>query len=790
MERYIPATDKRQPASNNSKLDVQDWFFLCVNHWKWFALSLLISMGGAVLYLKMTPKVYTRTTSILIKAKDDSGNASEQQLKELGIMQNSSNITNEILSLQNTVVAREIVRRLNLEINYLHENSFHDEVLYGIDRPISVIFTELNDNETASLSVTSTSDSTVTLSDLRRNDKAYETIIEMKLGESRKTPCGNITVLPTPYYKDGRVKITRSGIDDAANSVKKRISAQLRDKNSTIIDISYRDVSIARAEDVLNTLVSVYNENWIKDRNQITVSTNEFIKDRLEVIEQELGSVEQDISNYKSENLMPDVQQVGSLAMTQANTAEQESNTLSNQIYMVRYIRSYLMDGRHENQLLPSNSGVGSSTIGRQIEEYNEILLRRNNHLANSSLQNPLVMDLNQHLATLRHTIIQSLDNELAILNVQQQNIRSNYDHAVAKIASNPQQAKYLLSVERQQKVKESLYLFLLQKREENELSQAFTAYNTRLIEPPHGSMAPTEPIGSVILFYAFCFGLGLPICILFGKEYFNTSVRRRDDLKNLRIPFIGEIPFVDKRKKVQWPTKSVKQKAVSPHILVEKENRDLINEAFRVVRTNLEFVLGFEDSHRVIMLTSINPGSGKTFITANLSNALGIKDKKVLAIDLDLRKGTLSEYVDSPQHGVSNYLSGQEADYRKLVIRQNCVDILPCGTLPPNPTELLFVPRFQQMMEEVRQEYDYVFVDCPPVEIVADAAIVNRYADQTLFIIRAGMFERNLLSDVESWYDEKRYNNLSIILNATKGFSGYYRHHKYGYSHGNGYVK
>ena len=181
-------------------------------------------------------------------------------------------------------------------------------------------------------------------------------------------------------------------------------------------------------------------------------------------------------------------------------------------------------------------------------------------------------------------------------------------------------------------------------------------------------------------------------------------------------------------------------------------------------------------------MLTSINPGSGKTFITANLSNALGIKDKKVLAIDLDLRKGSLSEYADNPQYGISNYLSGQETDYRKLIVSQEFIDILPCGTLPPNPTELLFIPRFQEMMEEVRKEYDYVFIDCPPVEIVADATIINRYVDQTLFIVRAGMLDKKFLSDIEQWYDEKKYKSLSIILNATDHTWGYYGPHKYGY--------
>lgn len=789
MERFHLKTDSQQNFVGN-KLRLQDYFFLCISHWPWFVISLLITMGGAVLHLKKTPKIYTRTASILIKP-NDSGFGSEQQLKELGIMQSPSNVTNEILSLQTTPIAKEIVNLLNLEVNYLHEGTFHDEVIYGIHNPVTILFEDLNDNETAFLYITLNADSSLVLSDMRRNNEVFDNNVTMKLGETKQTPIGNITVLPSLYYKHGmtdRIKVSRSTVDAVAGSVKGRISVRLRNNNSTILDISYTDVSIPRAEDVLNALITVYNENWVKDRNQITVSTNDFIKERLGVIEQELGHVEQNISNYKSEHLVPDIQQVGSMAISQASAAEQESNTLSNQIYMVRYIRSYLLDGRHENQLLPSNSGIGSSTIGGQIEEYNKILLQRNNHLANSSLQNPLVMDLDQHLATLRRSIIQSLDNELAILMTQQKNIRADYNQAIAKIASNPQQAKYLLSVERQQKVKESLYLFLLQKREENELSQAFTAYNTRLIEPPHGSMAPTSPVENTILFYAFCLGLVFPAFILIGKEVLNTSIRNRKDLEVINVPFVGEIPLSQAGQKGFHLFK--KNRVEEPlEILITDKNRNLMNEAFRVVRTNLEFILGFNDNHhRIIMQTSINPGSGKTFITANLAVAMGIKNKKVLAIDLDLRKASLSKYVKSPHRGISNYLSGQEDDYKSLIVSQNGIDFLPCGTLPPNPSELLFSSRFQQLMEEVREMYDYVFIDCPPVEIVADAAIISHYADLTLFIIRAKMLDRSFLADIERWYNEKKYKNLSIILNATETLSGYYGYHKYGYYYGKNY--
>ncbi len=776
---------QQQPtASTGSKFNIKNYFFLCLSGWIWFVLSLAVTFGCAWLYLKKTPNVYTRTTSILIK--QERRNNTENPLQELGIMQGTANVTNEMLSLNAYEVALKVVQRLNLDVNYWHKGMFHDEVVYGLSLPITLRFEELNDNEGASLHLVLKADSTVVLSELKRGGRVYDGIIVTKLGRRVTTKLGKIAILPSPYYRRGttdEMDVRRMPVGSAANSVRGRISANLQDKMSTIIDIRYSDMSVARAEDVLNTLVSVYSENWVKDRNQVAVSTNDFIKERLDVIEQELGNVDQDISSYKSEHLVPDVQQMGSMAMSQANAAEQQSIAIDNQIYMIRYIRNYLSDGQHDDRLLPSNTGIGSSTIGRQIDEYNEVLLTRNNHLANSSLQNPLVIDLDQQLATMRISIIQSLDNELAILREQRRNISFTHSNAVSAIATNPKQAKYLLSVERQQKVKESLYLFLLQKREENELSQAFTAYNTRLIEPPHGSMTPSYPVPRSVYLYAFCFGMGLPAVFFFAKEVLSTSVRSRKDLANLQTPYVGDIPLVVNHEKSQTSTgkKDKKNKEV-PEVVVMENSRNSINEAFRVIRTNLEFVMGFDTDHHIIMLTSLFPNAGKTFITANLATTLAIKGKRVIAVDLDLRKGSLSEYVNKPKHGISNYLSGQEADYHNLIAQLGKVDVMPCGTLPPNPTELLFVPKFQKMMEEMREQYDYVFIDCPPVEIVADASIINIHADMTLFVVRAMMTDLSVLPEIDRWYNEKRYKNLSVILNGTASGVGYYKYGRYGY--------
>lgn len=295
--------------------------------------------------------------------------------------------------------------------------------------------------------------------------------------------------------------------------------------------------------------------------------------------------------------------------------------------------------------------------------------------------------------------------------------------------------------------------------------------------------MIPTAPVKKNILLVAFALGLLIPVVIIFMKENMNTVVRGRKDLENLTIPFVGEIPLAFRKKK-RFSRKAQEQKTA---VVVKEKSRNVINEAFRVVRTNLEFMQNKESECHVIMITSANPGSGKTFISFNLATSLGIKGKRIIAIDLDLRKGSLSQYAGSPEKGISDYLAGDVKNIKEVITKpfeDAKIDLIPVGTVPPNPTELLFSERLEQLMVDLRKEYDYIFIDCPPVEIVADAAIISKLADMTLFIVRAGLLDRSMLPEIEKFYTDKKYKNMSLILNGTDGGSGRYGY-KYGYKYG-----
>ena len=780
-----------KPKQTDDFIRIQDLFYLCVSKWYWFVISLAVTISVAVIYLLTTPPVYTRSASLLIK-EDSKGNSVSDAAGVLGdidLFQTSTNVNNEMQSLQSPAAMLDVVKRLHLDVCYHTDGRFYKKVLYGKSCPYTVSFNDLRDNESVDFTINPSEKGQVVLTDFSRDGEDLDGEVTATLNDTTDTPVGKLIVMVAvdSVTYESPVYVSRIGYQDATGDYASNLSVSLNDEKSTVINLSFKDVCIQRAEDVLNTVIAIYNENWIKDKNQIAVSTSQFISDRLGVIEQELGNVDENISSYKSEHLLPDVQAAASMYMAQSSETNAQILALNTQLSMARYIRNYLTNATSKNQLLPANSGIESPGIEQQIANYNTAQLRRNDLVANSSEKNPLVVDMDQSLENMRHAIITSIDNHITTLNTQLRSLRQSEQQTTARIAANPTQGKYLLSVERQQKVKEALYLFLLQKREENELSQAFTAYNTRIITPPTGSMKPTSPVKKNIALVAFALGILIPIVIIFIRENMNTKVRGRKDLESLSVPFVGEIPLAGSGKKK-------KSEHTAKEIVIHQGKRDIVNEAFRVLRTNLEFILDAkEDKDRasVTLITSFNPGSGKTFLTMNTAATFAMKGKRVLVVDGDLRHGSASAYVGTPKKGLSDYLGKRENNVEDLIVEKENYPglfVLPVGTIPPNPTELLAEPRLAELMEKMRSRFDYILIDCPPVDIVADTQIIEKLADRTVFIVRAGLLERDMLPQLQSDYDGKRFKNMALVLNGTLGGSSRYGYgYRYGYKYGYG---
>ena len=768
---------------------IQDLWSMFVPQWYWFAISLFITLTIAVLYLLSTPPIYTRTAAILVKdnSKSSSSTSAMNDFSDLGIFKSNTNINNELLTLKSPTLMTEVVNRLGLNETFTIRKGLKNVDLYKVS-PVTITFCDKIEVP-LSFTIKFSSKEAFAISELEISGEDIGETLSAQMGDSIQTSAGIMIVSPTQEFTDvfigTSIRYVRGSVRAAVDTYSNALVAELGNEDATIINLSINDTSIRKAEDILNTLIEVYNENWIRDKNQIAVSTSQFISDRLGVIESELGHVDENISSYKSEHLLPDVQAASSLYMAQSAENNKELSTLNNQLSTAQYIRREL-NTKQLDQTLPANSGIVSANIETQISEYNNLVLDRNRLIANSSEKNPLVKNMASSLQSMQRTIIQSVDNLIVSLNTQIRSLRRQEEATTNRLASNPNQAKYLLSVERQQKVKEELYLYLLQKREENELSQAFTAYNTRLITAPRGSMFPTAPRKMNILLVAFAVGLLVPAVGIFMKENMNTKVRGRKDLENLSIPFIGEIPQYSGTKKKWWEFKHRKRQDMKI-IVVNEGNRNIINEAFRVLRSNMDFMASKDNNQHVFVLTSFNPGSGKSFLAINIAISFAIKKKKILVIDGDLRHRTVSSYVDSPNKGLSDYLNNQIEDWKEIIVSYKGytnLHILPIGTIPPNPTELLEDSKLSMLIETLRPEYDYIFIDCPPVDIVADAQIIEKWADRTIFVVRSGLLDRSMLSELENMYTGKRFKNLSMILNGTESTGGRYGY-RYGYHYG-----
>lgn len=788
------------PGQSKNVLRIKDFLYLCLVNWYWFVISVAVCMCIGYVMVKRSTPIYQKTASILIKTDSHGRSVSTNMamFEDLGINAGSTHLYDELAILRSPDLMRDVVRKLNLEIAYTVDGRFRSRQLYGSELPVQVQMPNIAEDDYASFDLKLGKNGDFTMSNMTYNGKVLNhQPIQGKIGTTVKTPLGNIEVTPAKDYDKNpfeEIHVSHNTVKGTAAGLVGGLNVEDDKDGCNLVIMTFTDMSPERASDVLTQLIASYNDRWMRDKRTLADNSSKFIDERVQLLQNELGSVDNDISSFKSANLVPDLDAAASMYMSQASQASMALKDLRNQEYMAKYIRNYLRNAENHNQLLPANAGLANSSISSQIAQYNTKILERNSLVSQSSATNPLVADIDQSISAMRGALIASIDNEIMSLGEQIRSQEGLGGSATSKIASNPKQAKYLLSVERQQKVKESLYLYLLQKREENQLNQAFTSYNTRIVREADGSNAPIAPNTGNIYLTAFCIGLAIPALLLFQREMSVHTVRGRRDLKGMKIPFAGELPLHSKQQKLRRVHPS--NKDPKPKVVVKENSRNSINEAFRVLRTNIEFMLGNTTQPQVIIQTSANPGSGKTFVSYNLAKSFAIKGKKVVVVDLDMRKASLSKYANDNSKGVSDYLANRVQDITSIIQTvPDCANlsIIPVGTIPPNPTELLFTERLETLIEYLKVRYDYVFIDCPPVEVVADSSIVGKHADYTLFVVRAGMLDLSMLSVIDDMYEKGKYPNMSLILNGTINPKNSYARrygnpYSYGYGYGTGY--
>ncbi len=811
------------PVNNSSAsfITLSDILYILKRNWYWFVVVFVVSLCMAFLYLKRTSPTYQRTASILIKTTPDGTSALTEALQNSGFAAaggGRSEIENEEQILKTDLVIGEVIKRLQLNIAYLKDEGFRKQDLYR-QSPIQVDFINDNVAEDLSLRAEWLGVDSVRLTHFKSSlHGSFGSSIVVAYGDSVATPLGKLYVSKSalfPTFKEfGTLDIKKTRHEAVLSQYKKWYSVAPQGKSSTVIMLSMRHHNPNIATDFLNTLITVYNENARNDKVRIAEHTESFIDERLAIISNELGTVDSDIERFKQEHSIADIESEAKSYITGSAEITRRLMEVNNQLAVANFLKEYLSDPRNENQLIPANVGLTDQNANSLISEYNTLLLKLEQLVATGSDKNPMIETLNNQIAAMRQAVIKTVDNQINALTIQLRSISREEGKTRGSISSVPMKEKIVGSIYRDQKVKESLYLFLLNAREQNALNKEGIEANTRIIQPATGSSKPIAPRKSIIWLVAVLLGLLIPSGILYLRMLLNNKVRGRKDLDTYTtIPFLGEIPYVrhhhgTNKSRAKWTDlllrKSKRRKREQKRqerarniLVVRHDTRSVVSEAFMVLRTNLSFMSREGTPPQVIMLTSAISGSGKTFTSANLSASLAmLEGKKVLLMDTDLRKGSLSDALQNKlsRHtaGLSGYLANNKLSKEDVIVSIDVeagFDFIPAGAIPPNPTELLLSKRFEQLIESLRAEYDYIIIDNVPYLNMADAQISNRVCDMTLFIVREGHLPRHMLADMQRMFLEKRFRNMTLVLNASGASSsttGYY--YSYYGSYSNGY--
>ena len=773
-------TNYSTPNRDNQSINLTDLLFYLASKWIWFSLSILLCGGLAWLYYARSPLVYFRTATVIIKDPSNK-TSSAAGLDRYDNFINKVNVANEILQFQSKNLIREVVHRLHADVSYRMEDGLRQKELYK-KTPVIVTFLEAEPESDASLTVTLKDGPSAEVTWMGKEEKS----IPAKLNDTIAIPNGKILLTLTDYYNDRwigqTIHVRKSPISATTAYFRGMLGIRQEKEESSILILSLKDSSPERAEDMLNTLITVYNEEAINDKNQVAVNTANFINERLIIIEKELGGVESDLESFKRSNQIVDINSAAERYMGESQKYNADAMELETQLRLARHIQEYLTDPAKETDLIPANTGIKDVDLESQINQYNAMRLRRDKLIADSSDQNPVVEELNNSLRSLRQTIIRAIDNFIVSINVRIRDAQSYETMARARVSSIPTKERQMLSIERQQKIKETLYMFLLNRREENALSQAMADNNARVIDSTDGSNAPIAPNRNRIIAVGLLIGLALPGIGFLIALFLDTRVHTRKDVQAvLSVPFLGEVPLDKKRKKGG-------EKAAA-NAWGDKERDRSVAEAMRILRTNMAFLSRKERNTQVITFTSFSEGAGKSFIARHLALSLVYARKRVVVLDLDIRKGTLSRALLPKHHiGVTNYLADPSIKVDDLIHKgeeRSTPDLIGAGAIAPNPAELLMDERLDQLIAELRTRYDYIIADNVPLGIIADASIANRVADLTLFVIRAGRLDRRQLPDIEALYQERKLNNMALVLNGIDPNRWGYGAYGYGYGYG-----
>ena len=786
-----------QENEEKSSFDFATIYTALILNWKWFVLSLIICMGAAHIYLRYATPIYQSAAKLLIKDDEGSGSSfkgsnSIMSATNLGIISNSNGIDNEMEILKSRTLAQQTVYDLKLYVNYRHEGKLKDHILYGdqevnidmdlehlkkLNAPMNLKITREGRNYHVTGSYYVPIDNNSFKPEAVNIDKTFSALpatIGTRVGVVRFTQNGNYML------RDGEsLKATMIAPEIAAGKYVGNLNVTESSKTTTIVDLVLNDEIPQRAIDYLKQLAIVYNRQANEDKNEIAVRTEQFINQRLEKINAELGSTEGQLENYKKRNNMVELKTNATQAVANADQYAQKLSEANTQVALLDELTKYMNEPSNRHQPIPSNVGLSDASATSLINEYNKIALQRNQLLHSASENSPTVTPLTAQLDDLNSSIKRAMTQARAGLRIQRNSIAAQAGKYEGQINNTPEQERMLTQIGRQQEVKSGLYLMLLQKREENSISLAATADKGKLIDTPVFAGKVT-PKNSIIMLIALILGLAIPAGILFLLEFFRYKIEGHNDVEKLtNLPIIADVAIASERAKTK------------ADIVVHENKNNLMEEIFRSLRTNLQFLLKQHD--KVIMFTSTTSAEGKTFIASNVAISFALLGKKVVLVGLDIRKPRLAELfgIDDHHHGITNLLVKDEvnwSDVKEQIIPSGIndkLDILMAGPVPPNPGELVTRESLDQTMEQLKEHYDYILIDTAPVGLVTDTLALGRISNATVYVCRADFTQKASFGLINSLSMEKKLPNMSIVLNGVdlskKKYGYYYGYGKYG---------
>lgn len=762
---------KELPQNKLTAFSPREFLLKYLRYIPWLIVSTGLFVTLAYLKLRYSPVVYLVQSKLLIK--NDGKSAGQDKLSDLFLTNESQNLNDEIQILKSTGISKRLIRNLGLQISYASVGNVKSYQLHPLETPFWFDILNIKDSMQAfGYTINIIDQNKVTI------NETQQTVF---FGQSFETPQGKFRLIrrPIDYHQYGSNIFTAiySPLQDIANGIAGGFSITPVNDYSNVLQILYETENQRLGKDIVDQLMTEYNIANVEDKRTITVNTMDFIDERIDTLKSQLSDVEQTLQNFKETNKAVDLNQQSAISFNELSGVSETLTKQEVDIKVIDFITDYLSDERNANNTVPPSLGIAEPSLQVLISEYNKAQLLRETQSKNLPAANPIIKDLTTQVDKLKAQIRESLSNVKQSYLINRNNLLEKTRRAEADISGVPGKGRRMLEITRSQKILEDLYSFLLQKRLETSISSASTVANSKILEPAQSSPVPIRPDRKGLYIMAVLVGLGIPMLVLAIREYLNDKITSRADVEKLTTtPILGEIGHSD----------------ITETLVVTKNNRKFISEQFRIIRTNLQFILNKVEKP-IILVTSSFSGEGKSFVSTNIGAVLALTGKKTVIIEFDIRKPKIVAGLDLARNeGITNFIVGTVSieDIIVPVTQVENLYVIPCGPIPPNPAELLLDEKVKEMFDYLRVHFDTVIIDSAPVGLVSDAVILSSYADATLYIMRQDYTLKKQLTLVNDFYLNNKLPKMSILLNdvtGTSGYGGYYGNYGYGYSYGSG---